>query len=43
MKPIDIVQVKRCIKEGLLTAFVHNGYILLKDNKSGEAVVIGEV
>ena len=43
MKPIDIVKVKQNIKHGLLAVEVHNGFILLKDIKSGETVVIGEL
>ena len=43
MKAIDIVKVKQNIKQGLLAVEIHNGFILLKDTKSGEAVVIGEV
>ena len=43
MKTIDIVQVKNNIKNGLLATEIHNGYILLKDVKSGEAVIIGEL
>lgn len=43
MKPIDIVKVKQNIQQGLLAVEIHNGYILLKNTKSGEAVVIGEV
>lgn len=43
MKPVDIVKVKQNIKQGLLAVEIHNGFILLKDIKSGEAVVIGQV
>ena len=43
MKAIDIVQVKSNIKSGLLAVEIHNNFILLKDVKSGEAVVIGEL
>ena len=43
MKAIDIVKVKQNIQDGLLAVEVHNGYILLKHIKSGEAVKIGEV
>lgn len=43
MKKIDIIDVKTNIKNGLLAVEVHNGFILLKDVKSGEAVVIGEI
>ena len=43
MKVIDIVKVKQNIKHGLLAVDIHNGFILLKDVKSGEAVVIGEL
>lgn len=43
MKAIDIVKVKQNIKSGLLATEIHNGFILLKDVKSGEAVVIGEI
>lgn len=43
MKTVDIVKVKSNIKNGLLAVEIHNGLILLKDTKSGEAVVIGEV
>lgn len=43
MKKIDIVDVKANIKNGLLAVEVHNGFILLKDIKTGEAVVIGEL
>ena len=43
MKPIDIVKVKQNVQEGLLEVEVHNGYILLKNVKSKEAVKIGEV
>ena len=42
MKTVDIVKVKSNIKDGLLAVEIHNGFILLKDTKSGEAVVIGE-
>ena len=43
MKAIDIVKVKQNIKHGLLAVEIHNGFILLKNVKSGEAVVIGEL
>ena len=43
MKKIDIIDVKNNIKNGLLSVEIHNGFILLKDTKSGEAVVIGEI
>ena len=43
MKTVDIVKVKSNIKDGLLAVEIHNGFILLKDTKSGEAVVIGEL
>lgn len=42
MKTVDIVKVKSNIKDGLLAVEIHNGFILLKDVRSGEAVVIGE-
>lgn len=43
MKAIDIVKVKQDVQDGLLEVEVHNGYILLKNVKSGESVVIGEL
>ena len=43
MKAIDIVQVKQNIKNGLLAVEVYNNFILLKNVKSGESVVIGEL
>lgn len=43
MKVIDIVQVKQNIKHGLLAIEIHNDFILLKNVRSGEAVVIGEL
>ena len=43
MKKIDIVDVKSNIKNGLLAVEINNGFILLKDTKSGEAVIIGEL
>lgn len=40
---VDIIDVKVAVKNGELKAFVRNGFIMLEDLKSKEAVVIGEV
>lgn len=42
MKPIDVIAVKNAVTNGQLAAELNpNGSILLKDLRSGEAVVIG--
>lgn len=42
-RKIDIVDVMVAVKNGELKAFVRNGFIILEDLKSGEAVRIGEL
>lgn len=42
MKPIDVIAVKNAVANGwLATELNPNGSILLKDLRSGEAVIIG--
>lgn len=42
MKPIDVIAVKNAVANGWLAAELNpNGSILLKDPRSGEAVIIG--
>jgi hypothetical protein len=43
MKRLDIIDVKRDIKEGFVRLVFRNGNVLLVDNVSGEAVKIGEL
>ncbi len=43
MAYIDVVAVKKAVKNGALTVKVINGNILLADVKSGEAAKIGEL
>lgn len=40
---VDIVQVKTAIRNDELMVTFHNGNILLKNLRSGEAVKIGEL
>ena len=42
-KSIDIVDVKRDVKNGRLSVILKNGLILLRDNKSEEAVSLGTI
>lgn len=42
-KSVDIVDVKRDVKNGRLSVILKNGLILLKDNKSEEVVSLGTV
>ena len=43
MKRLDIIDVKQNVKEGYVRLAFRNGYILLVDNVTGEAVMIGEL
>lgn len=38
---LDIIDIKQAVKSNELIAYVSNGYIILKDTKTGEAVIIG--
>ena len=42
-KSVDIVDVKRDVKNGRMSVILKNGLILLKDNKSEELVSLGTV
>ena len=43
MKLIDLVQLRREIKDGLLTTFIKRGKIYIQDTENGECVMIGNV
>ena len=40
---VDIVQVRTAVRNGDLMVAFHNGNVLLKDMRSGEAVKISEL
>ena len=41
-KPIDIIDIKRLVREGKLNCYVDSEKIYLEDTNSGECVEIGE-
>ena len=43
MKPIDLWELKKQIKDGGIRAFVNNGRVYLEDTISGEAIMICEL
>ena len=43
MKPIDLWELKKQIKDGDIRAFVNNGRVYLEDVISGEAIMICEL
>ena len=43
MKPIDLWELKKQIKDGDIRAFVNNGRVYLEDTISGEAIMICEL
>ena len=43
MKPIDLWELKKQIKDGDIRAFVNNGKVYLEDVISGEAIMICEL
>lgn len=43
MRYVDIVDVKRDVKDGFLEVKIHGNNILLCDRYTGEAVKVGEV
>ena len=43
MKPIDLWELKKQIKDGDIRAFVNNGKVYLEDVISGEAIMIYEL
>lgn len=42
-RPVDIVLLKRDIKDGYIEMAIHDASVLLRDVRSGEAVKIGEL
>ena len=43
MKPIDLFELKKQIKDGDFRTFVSNGKVYLEDVISGEAIIICEL
>ena len=43
MKPIDLCELKKQIKDGDFRTFVNNGKVYLEDVISGEAIMIYEL
>ena len=43
MKPIDLWELKKQIKDGDIRTFVNNGRVYLEDVISGEAIMICEL
>ena len=43
MKPIDLVELRRQIKSGMLRPFVNRGKVYLEDTASGEVIIICEL